>query len=64
MDYQSSGVNIDAGNRAVSLIKDKVRDTFTPGVLGDLGGFAGFSAGVGVALAGVSLTRFPSLAEL
>lgn len=42
MDYQSSGVSIDSGNRAVQLIKDKVRDTFTPNVLGDLGGFAGF----------------------
>ncbi|MDA1353849.1 MAG: phosphoribosylformylglycinamidine cyclo-ligase [bacterium] len=42
MDYQSAGVSIDSGNRAVQLIKDKVRSTFTPNVLGDLGGFAGF----------------------
>lgn len=41
MDYKTSGVNIDAGNRAVDLIKDKVKSTFSPQVLGGLGGFAG-----------------------
>jgi phosphoribosylformylglycinamidine cyclo-ligase len=39
--YKSAGVDIDAGDRAVSLIKDAVRSTFRPEVLGDLGGFGG-----------------------
>lgn len=40
MDYRSSGVDIDAGNRAVELIKPAVKRTFSPQVLGGLGGFA------------------------
>jgi phosphoribosylformylglycinamidine cyclo-ligase len=40
MDYRSSGVDIDAGNRAVELIKPVVKKTFSPKVLGGLGGFA------------------------
>ncbi len=40
MDYSSSGVNIDAGNRAVGLIKSRVAETFSPLVLNGLGGFA------------------------
>lgn len=44
LTYASSGVNIDAGNRAVDLIKDKVRATYTEGVLGDIGGFGGLYA--------------------
>ncbi len=40
MDYKSSGVDIDAGNRAVELIKANVQRTHTPFVLSSLGGFA------------------------
>jgi phosphoribosylformylglycinamidine cyclo-ligase len=40
MDYHSSGVSIDAGNRAVGLIKSRVAETFSPFVLNGLGGFA------------------------
>jgi phosphoribosylformylglycinamidine cyclo-ligase len=40
MDYRSSGVDIDAGNQAVELIKSSVAKTFLPGVLNKLGGFA------------------------
>ncbi len=40
MDYKSSGVNIDAGNHAVSLIKKIVKKSFTPNVLTGLGSFA------------------------
>jgi phosphoribosylformylglycinamidine cyclo-ligase len=40
MKYESSGVNIDAGNKAVELIKSDVRKTHSPNVLGSLGGFA------------------------
>jgi phosphoribosylformylglycinamidine cyclo-ligase len=44
MDYQSSGVNIDEGNRAVDKIKSVVKSTHTAQVLSNIGGFAaGFS---------------------
>jgi phosphoribosylformylglycinamidine cyclo-ligase len=39
--YSESGVNIDEGNRFVSLIKDMVSSTHTSNVMGGLGGFAG-----------------------
>lgn len=42
--YAASGVDIDAGERAVEQIKDKVRSTFRPEVIGDLGGFGGLFA--------------------
>lgn len=42
--YKSAGVDIDAGNRAVSLMKDAVRSTYTPNVLADLGSFGGLFA--------------------
>ena len=41
MDYQSSGVSIDAGNEAVRRIKGLARSTFTPGVLSEIGAFGG-----------------------
>ena len=41
MDYQSSGVSIDAGNEAVRRIKGLARTTFTPGVLSEIGAFGG-----------------------
>jgi phosphoribosylformylglycinamidine cyclo-ligase len=39
--YESSGVDIAAGEEAVQRIKDKVRSTFRPEVIGDIGGFGG-----------------------
>ena len=39
--YIDAGVDIDAGNRAISLIKRAVASTHTPGVLGGIGQFAG-----------------------
>jgi phosphoribosylformylglycinamidine cyclo-ligase len=43
--YKDAGVNIDEGARAVDAIKDMVRATYTPEVIGDIGGFGGlFSA--------------------
>lgn len=42
MDYISSGVNIDAGNDAVSRIKPMVQSTFSSHVLTGLGQFAAF----------------------
>lgn len=44
MTYKDSGVDIDAGNKSVQLIKDAVRKTYRPEVLGDLGGFGGLFA--------------------
>ncbi|MCE5195711.1 MAG: phosphoribosylformylglycinamidine cyclo-ligase [Negativicutes bacterium] len=41
MSYADAGVDVDAGNRAVALMKEKVKSTYRPEVLGDLGGFAG-----------------------
>ncbi len=42
MDYQQSGVNIEAGNQAVDRIKPLVQQTFSKQVLSGLGSFAGF----------------------
>lgn len=42
MDYKKSGVNIDEGNRFVSLIKQAVDSTKIQGVSGGIGSFAGF----------------------
>ena len=39
--YTDAGVNIEAGNRFISRIKDMVKSTFTPGVATDIGGFGG-----------------------
>ena len=44
MTYRDAGVDIDAGNESVSMIKDSVRATYRPEVLGDLGGFGGLFA--------------------
>jgi len=42
--YRDAGVDIEAGNRAVDLIKDKVRSTFGPNVLAGIGGFGSLFA--------------------
>ena len=39
--YESAGVSIAAGEEAVERIKAKVRSTFRPEVIGDIGGFGG-----------------------
>jgi phosphoribosylformylglycinamidine cyclo-ligase len=44
MTYRSAGVDVAAGEEAVGLIKKDVESTYTPGVLGSLGGFAGLFA--------------------
>ena len=42
--YEDAGVNITAGNKAVSLMKQYIKSTFTPEVLGDIGSFGGMYA--------------------
>ncbi len=42
--YRDAGVDIEAGEETVRRIKGLVRETFTPGVLTDLGAFGGFFA--------------------
>jgi phosphoribosylformylglycinamidine cyclo-ligase len=44
MSYAAAGVDIEAGERAVELMKASVRRTTRPEVLGGLGGFAGLFA--------------------
>jgi phosphoribosylformylglycinamidine cyclo-ligase len=44
LTYRDAGVDIDAGNYSVQLIKDSVKATYRPEVLGDLGGFGGLFA--------------------
>src|SRR5690606_17512148 len=39
--YEDAGVSIAAGEEAVERIKEKVRSTFRPEVIGDIGGFGG-----------------------
>ena len=45
MDYKKAGVDIEAGYRSVELMKEYVKGTHRPEVLGGIGGFSGaFSA--------------------
>lgn len=46
MDYKKAGVDIEAGYRSVELMKEHVKKTMRPEVLGGIGGFSGaFSMG-------------------
>ena len=42
--YSEAGVDIDKANQLITNIKDMVKETHTPGVIGDLGGFGGLFA--------------------
>jgi phosphoribosylformylglycinamidine cyclo-ligase len=42
--YRDAGVDVEAGNQSVEAIRDAVRSTYRPEVLGDLGGFGGLFA--------------------
>jgi len=44
LTYSSAGVDVDEGQRAVALMKQYVKGTFTAGVLEDIGGFGGLFA--------------------
>ena len=41
LDYKSSGVDIEAGYKSVELMKEHIKGTMRPEVLGGIGGFAG-----------------------
>jgi phosphoribosylamine--glycine ligase/phosphoribosylformylglycinamidine cyclo-ligase len=41
MSYSDSGVSIDAGNRAVALMKEAVKSTYSSAVLAGIGSFGG-----------------------
>lgn len=41
MDYKKAGVDIEAGYKSVELMKEYVKETMRPEVLGGLGGFSG-----------------------
>ena len=42
--YRDAGVDIDAGNEAVRMMRSHIRTTFRPEVLTDIGGFGGLFA--------------------
>ena len=54
--YRDAGVNIDAGNEAVSRMKEHIRSTFNPNVLTDVGSFGGMFS-----LTGISAYEHPVL---
>ena len=46
--YRQAGVDIDAGNRAVSLMAEAVRSTYGPEVLAGIGSFGGLYSAAGL----------------
>jgi phosphoribosylformylglycinamidine cyclo-ligase len=44
MDYKQAGVDVEAGYRAVKLMKEYVKSTYDKNVVGDIGSFGGFYA--------------------
>lgn len=41
LSYKEAGVDKEQGYKEVGLIKKFIKETYTPGVLSDLGGFSG-----------------------
>ncbi len=48
LDYKTAGVDIEAGYKSVELMKEHVKKTVRPEVMGGLGGFAGAFSLVGI----------------
>jgi phosphoribosylformylglycinamidine cyclo-ligase len=48
VSYRDAGVDIDEGARAVAGIRDAVRATYRPEVIGDIGGFGGLFSAAGL----------------
>ncbi len=42
MDYKTAGVDIEKADNIIKNLKDKIKETFIPEVLSDIGGFSGF----------------------
>ncbi len=42
ISYKDSGVDVERGYKAVKLMKEHVKSTYTDGVLGEIGSFGGF----------------------
>ncbi|HEY8541143.1 MAG TPA: AIR synthase related protein, partial [Pseudothermotoga sp.] len=40
--YKDSGVDIDAADVAIQMVRKYIQSTYTKGVLGDIGSFGGF----------------------
>ena len=53
MDYKQAGVDIEAGYRAVDLMKEHIKKTMRKEVISDIGGFSG----------AFSLKRFMTMEE-
>ncbi|MBP5183729.1 MAG: phosphoribosylformylglycinamidine cyclo-ligase, partial [Lachnospiraceae bacterium] len=47
MDYKKAGVDIEAGYKAVELMKQHIKGTMRPEVLGGIGGFSGAFSMIG-----------------
>ncbi len=41
MNYKEAGVDVEAGYKAVELMKEHVKQTHREGVVNDIGGFGG-----------------------
>lgn len=50
LTYRNSGVDIDAGEKAVDLIKEMARSTFNSRVISDIGGFGGLYSIAGMGM--------------
>jgi len=51
MDYKGAGVDVEAGYRAVELMRGHIRSTYDQNVLGDVGSFGGLYSIAGFKMA-------------
>lgn len=57
--YKDAGVDIDAGNRLVDMIKPMVKSTSRPEVLTEIGGFGGYSPSMPTNIKSPPWSRLP-----